>query len=397
MIAVRARAPGGAAPDMAHAVTTLGALGAEAQAWDDLTARAGDAHPYYGRHVMQAHVASGLASPDLRVLVVRGSRGLEALLPFRLSYDICGLGRPLALPFVSPFVTATAPLVAAGPERPAVLAALVAGLRAASDGRPWRWPLLAVEAPLGRDLCAALDAAGWARGEVGRFARPVLDRRADHAAFLDGHPHRGRLKDLRRRQRRLAEGGIVTYAAATDGAALAGAVEGFLALEGSGWKGEAGSAMACRPAHAAFARAVFGPAPGPVRVRADTLSLDGRALAISLALVSGGTAYLLKTAYDEAARSLAPGLLLEAEIVRALHDDAFAGRLDSATMGDSPLESLYRDREAVAEIVAVPGDVRRLISLERRLRLARLEAEARSEAKRLLRRRPGGGARSIGP
>lgn len=384
--------PSRAAPALAVSVTTLAALGAEAEAWDALAARAGDAHPYYSRHVMQAHAASGLARPDLPVLTVRSARGLEALLPFRLAYDICGLGRPVALPFVSPFITATAPLVAGGPERPAILAALVAGLRTASEGRPWRWPQLAVEAPLGRDLCAALDAAGWSRGEVGRFARPVLDRRADHAAFVDGHPHRARLKDLRRRQRRLAEAGNVSCLVASGGPALAEAVEAFLALEQAGWKGESGSAMACRPAHAAFARAAFGPADGPVRVRADTLRLDGRALAISLALVSGGTAYLLKTAYDEAARTLAPGLLLEAEIVRALHDDAFAERLDSATTTDSALESLYREREAVAEIVAVPGDVRHFVSLERRLRLARLEGEARGEARRLLRRRSGAGA-----
>ncbi|MCJ2033985.1 GNAT family N-acetyltransferase [Methylobacterium sp. J-068] len=369
-----------------YAITTLSALGAEARAWDALSARAGDAHPFYGRHVMQAHAESGLASPDLSILVVRGPGRIEALLPFRISYDICGLGRPVALPFVSPFITATAPLVAAGPERPAILATLVEGLREASGGRPWRWPLLASDA-LGRDLMAAMAAAGWAQGEVARFARPVLDRRVDHEAFLEGHPHRARLKDLRRRRRRLAEGGTVTHAVATGGPALAEAREAFLALEAAGWKGEAGSAMACRPAHATFARALFAETAGPVRVRADTLRLDGRVLAVSLALLSGGTAYLLKTAYDEAARAQAPGLILEAEIVRALHDDAFAERLDSATTGDCVLESLYRERETVVEVVAVPGGGRHVVSLDQRLRLARLEGEARGEVKRLLRRR----------
>ena len=376
-----------AAPVYAPALTTLAALGAEAPAWDALSARAGNAHPYYSRHAMQAHAASGLANPDLSIVVVRGPDGIAAVLPFRRSYDICGLGRPVALPFVSPFVTATAPLVAAGPERPAILAALVEGLREASGGRPWRWPHLSPETALGQDLCGALRAAGWTLGEVGRFTRPVLDRRADHADFLAGHPHPSRLKDLRRRGRRLAESGAVTFAVATEGPRLAEAVETFLRLEAAGWKGDAGSAMACRAAHAAFARAIFAATGGPVHVRADTLSLDGRALAISLALVSGGTAYLLKTAYDEGTRALAPGLVLEAEIVRALHAEAFAERLDSATTGGSALESLYREHETVAELVAVPAGGRHFVSLERRLRLARLEGEARHEAKRLLGRR----------
>jgi CelD/BcsL family acetyltransferase involved in cellulose biosynthesis len=374
------------APAYTHAITTLASLGREAAAWDDLSARAGDAHPFLGRHVMQAHLASGLASSDLRVVVVRGPERLEAVLPFRRSYDICGLGRSVLLPFVSPFITASAPLVAAGPDRPAILTALVEGLAAASGGRAWRWPLLSVEAAPGQDLLAAMAEAGWDLGEVARFARPVLDRRADHAAFLAGHPHPSRLKDLRRRQRRLAEGGVVSLETVTQGPALARAVEIFLDVEAAGWKGTAGSAMACRTAHAAFARAVFRAEGGPVGIRADILSRDGTTLAVSLAVVAGGTAYLLKTAYDETARAFAPGLVLEAEIVRALHADGFAERLDSATLAGSALESLYRERDTVAEVIAVPDGARGLIGLERRLRLARFEETARGEARRLLRR-----------
>ena len=374
------------APAYTHAITTLASLGREAAAWDDLSARAGDAHPFFGRHVMQAHLASGLASSDLRVVVVRGPERLEAVLPFRRSYDICGLGRSVLLPFVSPFITASAPLVAEGPDRPAILAALVEGLGAASGGRAWRWPLLSVEAAPGQDLLAAMAEAGWDLGEVARFARPVLERRADHAAFLAGHPHPSRLKDLRRRQRRLAEGGVVSLETVTQGPALARAVEIFLDVEAAGWKGTAGSAMACRTAHAAFARAVFRAEGGPVGIRADILSRDGTTLAVSLALVAGGTAYLLKTAYDETARAFAPGLVLEAEIVRALHADGFADRLDSATLAGSALESLYRERDTVAEVIAVPDGARGLIGLERRLRLARFEETARGEARRLLRR-----------
>ncbi|WP_082504015.1 GNAT family N-acetyltransferase [Methylobacterium sp. Leaf117] len=389
MTAAFARPPAASAfPCQAYscAVTTLDALGQDAAAWDDLSSRSGDAHPFYSRHVMLAHRASGLAAPDLRVVVVRFGDRLEAVLPFRRSYDICGLGRCVSLPYLSPFITATAPLVANGPERPAILATLVAGLAAASAGRPWRWPLLSVETSLGRDLLTAMGLAGWDVGEVARFWRPVLQRRPDHAAFLAGHPHPSRLKDLRRRQRRIAEGGAVSLETETRGPGLARAVEVFLTVEAAGWKGAAGSAMACRAAHATFARAVFGAGEGPVGIRADTLRQDGTPLAVSLALVSGGTAYLLKTAYDETARAYAPGLVLEAEIVRALHAEAFADRLDSATLAGSALESLYRERDAVAEIIAVPDAGRGLISLERRLRLARFEGEARHEARRLLRR-----------
>ncbi|HEX8418071.1 MAG TPA: GNAT family N-acetyltransferase [Methylobacterium sp.] len=366
-------------------VETAAALAADPAAWDDLLTRASAPHPHYGRQVVEAHRAHGLAPDDLACIVVRREGRLDAVLPFHIARDVSGLGLPVAQPFRSPFVTGTAPLVADGPDLADTLAALVAGLREASGGRAWRWPLLAIDSAVGRSLLSAMRDAGWDWGIVEAFERPVLDRRANHDAFLDGHPHRGRLKDLRRRQRRLAETGPVRLDTVTGGPELAEAVEAFLVLEQSGWKGAAGTALACRPQTAAFARALFAGGTGPVRTRADILRTGERACAISLALVAGGTACLLKTAYDEAERANAPGLVLEAEIVRALHETAFADRLDSATLGGSALESLYRDRETVAEIVALPE--RSALSLERRLRLARFEHAARAEAKRVLRRR----------
>ncbi|MDO9428027.1 MAG: GNAT family N-acetyltransferase [Methylobacterium sp.] len=366
------------------AILDLAALEREGAAWDDLVSRAMDPHPHYSRHVLATHRAAGLAPDDLRIVVVRSGVRLDAVLPFRSTYDLCGLGRPVAQPFLSPFVTASLPLVGDGPDWPATLAALVAGLRAASGGRPWRWPLLATGTRLGQALCAAMKADGWALGEVEAFARPMLDRRPSHDAFVTDHPHRARLKDLRRRQRRLSEGGHLTLETATVGDALAAAVETFLALEKIGWKGAAGSAMACRAPHAAFARALFSGGGGPVSARADTLARDGRPLAVSLALLVGGTVCLLKTTYDEAERAGAPGLVLEAEIVRVLHETAFAERLDSATLAGSALESLYPDRETIAEIVAVPDGGRGLVSLKRRVRLARFEHAAKAGAKRRL-------------
>lgn len=355
----------------------------EAAAWDDLSARARDAHPHFSRHVLAAHRAAGLAPADLAAVTVSRSGRLEALLPYRVGRDLSGLGARVARPYLSPFVTATDPLIAADAE---AADALVAGLVRASGGGAWRWPLIRLDSPATLAMRAGMERAGWSLGTVAAFARPVLDRRESHDAFLAGHPNRGRFKDLRRRGKRLSESGALRLDSATEGEALSAAVESFLALERAGWKGEAGTAMACRPAHAALARALFSDAPGPVSARADSLTLDGRPIAVSLALVGSCTATLLKTAYDESLRAQAPGLVLEAEIVRACHETRFADRLDSATLAGSALESLYPERETLAEIVAVPPGAD-LLSLDRRLSLARFEHRAREAAKTALRRR----------
>jgi CelD/BcsL family acetyltransferase involved in cellulose biosynthesis len=357
-----------------------------AEAWDALFAAAAHPHPHFSRHVLAAHEAAGLLPAGLQFVTVRRGERLVALLPCAPARDVSALGGRVMRPFLSPFVTATAPLIAEGPDRAAHAHELVATLEAASRGAAWRWPLLPTQEGAVPDLLAAMRARGWAVGVVAAFDRPVMDRRADHDAFLAGHPNRSRFKDLRRRARRLSEIGTVAFESASAGADLARLVAAFLDLERAGWKGRAGTALACRPETKALADALFAEGAGPVTVRADALTLDGRPIAVSLALVGGGTATLLKTAYDEDLRSHAPGLLLEAEIVRACHATGFADRLDSATLDGSALESLYRDRTAIADIIALPPGSHAL-SLERRLRLARFEREARAAAKRALRRR----------
>lgn len=363
------------------------ALADEAVAWDDLVARALEPHPHFSRHVIGAHRRSGLAPTDLRFVTVWRGQRLDAALPFRLRRDISALGAKAGRPFLSPYMPSSAPLVAADEPLEDTLALFVAGLAEASGGRAWRWPLLTTSGRLGTALLAAMRVAGWRIETVASFERPVLVRRAGYDACLKDHPHKGRLKDLRRRHRRLSERGALDLATATEGKPLADAVEAFLALEAAGWKGTAGTAMSARPETADLAREVFADRGGPVTVRADTLRLDGRPLAISLALIAGGTAALLKTAYDETERASAPGLVLEGEIVRALHESTFADRLDSATLAGSALESLYPERETVAEIVAVPPGGAGLLPVARRASLVRLEHEAKAQAKRLLKRR----------
>lgn len=358
----------------------------EPEAWDALFAASATPHPHYARQTIAAHQAAGMLPAAVSFVTVHRGDRLSALLPFAFRRDLTGLGGRVARPFLSPLVTATTPLVIDGPERAATVAALVTGLEQASGGRAWRWPLLPVQDGVIPEMLAAMRARGWAIGTVAAFERPVMERRKDHTAFLAGHPNRSRFKDLRRRARRLGEIGSLAHVSATHGPDLAPLVAAFLALERRGWKGEAGTAMACRPETETLARALFTDVSGPVAVRADALTLDGRPIAVSLALIAGGTATLLKTAYDEDLRNHAPGLLLEADIVRVCHETGFADRLDSATLDGSALEDLYRERTQVAELIALPpGD--RTLSLERRLRLARFEHEAHAAAKRALRRR----------
>jgi CelD/BcsL family acetyltransferase involved in cellulose biosynthesis len=356
-------------------IVGLAWLEARAAAWDRLVADAATPNPFYARRVVSAHVAHGLAA-DLRFVVVHRGESLLALLPFRPRGARLGLWRRAHGAWISPYIVTSAPLLAReGLQDHAEL--LLNGL--AMAGPLWLMPLLPVESAAGAVLRAALGARGWPSQVMSPFGRAVLDGR--DAVSYEAHVGANRRKDLRRRRRRLGELGHLKVDSFVHGEGLQRAVEEFLALELRGWKGAVGTALASRTQTASFLRSAFRDSSGPVTCRADILSLDGRPIAVSLALVCGGTAYLFKTAYDESLRRYAPGVLLEDDIVRIRGETGFAERLNSASLPGSVLDSLYPHREPMADLLfatdAVPEQALASLAKQEHLRsraAARLKA-----------------------
>jgi CelD/BcsL family acetyltransferase involved in cellulose biosynthesis len=322
-------------------------LNARPEAWDRLVHDAGQAAPFQGRLVVNAHVRHGLA-PEPRFLVVRRGERLLALLAYELGGARLGWRLRANAIWHSPYTPTTMPLVAADAVGPAVSALLdgMAGL----PGQVWHFPQAILDDAVGLALRAEIGRRAWSSDILVSHERPVFDRRTGEGAS----PPAGRQKDLRRRLRRLAETGPVEFRTVTAGSELRSAIEAFLVLEAEGWKGRRGTALASRSNTAAFARdllACEGPDDGPVRARADLLLLDGRPVAVSLALLCNRTAFLWKAAYDESLARYAPGILLEDAIVRAMHETGFTDRLNSAAPAGSVLEQLYPDRELVGDLI----------------------------------------------
>lgn len=319
-------------------------LGQRARDWDDLAGRTASPAPFYSRHVVDAHVRRRI-TPAPRFVTAWRAGALVGLWPYRPAR--LGWGASARTAWVSPFVTSSLPLVARDGTADAVRL-LLDGV--AQLGGRWRLPRFGLDDDVGAALLREIDRRGWPSAVLDRFDRPVLERQVTYDAFLAGLSS-GRRKDLRRRRRRLAEIGDVSARSHTHSAGLQQAVEVFLTLEAAGWKGKRGTAFASRPDTAAFARTLFCCDHGPVTGRADLLLLDARPIAASLALVSGRTAYLLKTTYDESLSRFGPGVLLEDEIIRAMHETGFADRLDSASEPGTPLDSLYGARAAVGDVI----------------------------------------------
>jgi CelD/BcsL family acetyltransferase involved in cellulose biosynthesis len=161
-------------------------------------------------------------------------------------------------------------------------------------------------------LRSAAAAAGSRTVERTIARQPYVHLDGDWDAYEQGMQRKQR-KELRRVRRRLEEEGEVgVELTRPDGEPGALLGEG-LAIEGSGWKDERGTAIASEPAVERFYRSVAAWAAGRGELVLAFLRLDGRALAFDLCLESEGALYVLKGGFDPAYRRFAPGALLTYE------------------------------------------------------------------------------------
>lgn len=131
--------------------------------------------------------------------------------------------------------------------------------------------------------------------------------------------------NLRRRAKRLAEQGAAAVKRVDGADGLDGALDEFLAVEASGWKGAQGSAIALDPALVGFYRRVARDAAARGALALRLLLLDGRAVAAHLGIVHRGVYYLPKTGYDEGLASASPGQLLQREVLAECEARGLAG------------------------------------------------------------------------
>lgn len=199
-----------------------------------------------------------------------------------------------------------------------------------------------------------------------RLTRPMLSSGADPEAYLRGALSQKRRAELRRCRRRLAEQGGLEVTSHRGTVEVRQAFEEFLALEASGWKGRARTALAQRGATtlAMFRRIIEGLSrDGLVKIMA--LRLSGRAVAMEVTLRCGGVGHTWKSAYDESLRSFGPGLLLMEDMTRAMLADRDLRHVDMSNNRDSislgGVGAFWPERHDVVDLLV---DVRARASLD---------------------------------
>lgn len=182
--------------------------------------------------------------------------------------------------------------------------------------------------------------------------RPFLDSEEDGDVYLEGALSSHHRREFRRLRRRLADQGELTFNVARQPDDIRKALEEFLALEASGWKGRERSAMATDRYRAAFAREAVNRLSEQDHCRIHTMHLDGRTIASLIVFVEAGIGYTWKTTYDEQYSAWSPGTLLMLDVTRHHLEDPNIMATDSCAAPDHPVMGrLWRERRRMGTLV----------------------------------------------
>src|SRR5262249_16222512 len=151
--------------------------------------------------------------------------------------------------------------------------------------------------------------------------RACLDATRDADELLQQALGAKKLKELRRQRNRLAEHGAVAFEVARTTSEVAAALETFLALEASGWKGPPGTAPVPHEGDAALIRRATAALAETGQCEIVTLRAGTTAVAAGVVLRHQDRAFFFKVGVDERLAKFSPGVQLTLDLTRHLCGD----------------------------------------------------------------------------
>ncbi len=332
-----------------------------ASEWIDLAGDASEPNSFAEHWFVAASLAHLGIGRDIRLAEVRRAGRLIGIMP--LSAEV-HYGR-LTVAFIQNWCHHHAflgtPLVRRGEEQ-AFWTALFGALDTHRPGNFLHLRAFGEGGPVHRGLVEALAAMGRRGATVHRESRALLESGLDPKAYYESTVRSKKRKEIRRLQGRLAEKGEVRARRLEDEHELGAWCDAFLAIEKGGWKGEAGSALACAPQTEAFFRAAVAGAWAADRLDFLRLDLDGRPIAMLVNFMAAPGGFSFKTGFDEAYSRFSPGVLIQIENL-AILDRPDIGWMDSCAIEDHPMiDSLWSGRRTIVRVtIPLKGARRKMI------------------------------------
>lgn len=182
--------------------------------------------------------------------------------------------------------------------------------------------------------------------------RACLDATRDCDDMLREALGAKKLKELRRQRHRLAEHGAVKFEVARTSSGVATALETFLSLEASGWKGMRRTALIQDDGDARFIRRAAPALAESGQCEVVTLTVDDTAIAAAIVLRHQDRAFYFKLGIDERFAKFSPGVQLTLDLTRHLCDDPAIATADSTASADHPMiNPIWRGRFAIGDVL----------------------------------------------
>jgi CelD/BcsL family acetyltransferase involved in cellulose biosynthesis len=203
-----------------------------------------------------------------------------------------------------------------------------------------------------RAFTEVLRRDGMRPRHVQSHLRACLDARRDPDQLLAEALGAKKLKELRRQRHRLAEHGAVCFDVARAKDDVASALETFLALEASGWKGARGTALAQHDGDAAFIRRATQALAETGQCEIVTLRAGDTPVAAAIVVRHQSRAFYFKLGIDERFAKYSPGVQLTLELTRRLCADPAIASADSTATPDHPMiNPIWRGRLAIGDVL----------------------------------------------
>jgi CelD/BcsL family acetyltransferase involved in cellulose biosynthesis len=336
------------APDAGGSLTPL--AGVAAGPWRALSIRAAEPNGYYLPEWELAVNASARGRLDAAALGAwRDGSTLIGLMPVISMWRAYKIPLP-ALVSADPYGTLCTPLLDRDFAEEAVTGIVQQARQAGAHALIFR--AIPLDGAAMKALTELMHRRGMQPKVLQSHFRACLDATGDADDLLREALGAKKLKELRRQRNRLAEHGAVEFDVARTTAEMATAVETFLTLEASGWKGQRGTALSQDDGDAAFVRRATSALAETGQCEIVTLRAGEAPVAAAIVLRHQDRAFYFKLGVDERFAKFSPGVQLTLELTRYLCADPAIRLVDSTAAPDHPMiNPIWRGRLAIGDVL----------------------------------------------
>jgi CelD/BcsL family acetyltransferase involved in cellulose biosynthesis len=319
--------------------------------WRALAQRAVEPNGYYlpGWELAVSATARGRTDASALPAFDRSSKRLIGLMP------VISLWRALKIPLPAlvsahPYGTLCSPLI----DRGAPIEAATRLLQQAREAGAHALVLndVALDGAAMNALKEVLNRDGLKPRVLSSYIRASLDATQDGETMLRDALGTKRLKELRRQRHRLEEHGPVVFDVARKPDDIGPALETFLQLEASGWKGKRGTALIQHAGDATFIRRAVPALADTAQCEIITLRAGTTPVAAGIVLRHQDRAFFFKLGIDERFAKYSPGAQLTLDLTRHLCADPAIASADSTASADHPMiNPIWRGRFAIGDVL----------------------------------------------